>query len=84
MFNPVTTFRLRGMIITVVLGSFWSQPLFAAAAESDAPLPPDVTAVWDLEKAYRQTTSTRERICISAPRRGAVGGYRAAAGGAGE
>ena len=30
-----------------------------------APLPPGVSAVWDLSKAYRDTTPTRERICIN-------------------
>jgi beta-galactosidase/beta-glucuronidase len=28
-------------------------------------LPEGVRAVWDIEKAYRQSTSTRERICIN-------------------
>jgi len=31
----------------------------------DAPLPNGVQAVWDTDKAYRQTTPTRERICIN-------------------
>ncbi len=30
-----------------------------------ASLPPGVKAVWDVEKAYRQSTPTRERICIN-------------------
>jgi hypothetical protein len=29
------------------------------------PLPKGVSAVWDVEKAYRQSTPTRERICIN-------------------
>jgi len=37
----------------------------AVAEQSAAPLPPGVKAVWDLSKAYRQTTPTRERICIN-------------------
>jgi arginine utilization protein RocB len=28
-------------------------------------LPPGVKAVWDLSKAYRETTPTRELICIN-------------------
>jgi len=36
-----------------------------AAEKSTAPLPPGVKAVWDVEKAYRQSTPTRERICIN-------------------
>ena len=31
----------------------------------DAALPPGVKAVWDMSKAHRDTTSTRERICIN-------------------
>jgi len=32
---------------------------------SDAPLPSGVKAVWDLAKAQRETTPTRERVCIN-------------------
>src|SRR5438552_8649223 len=35
------------------------------AEEPAAPLPPDVQAVWDLDKAYREFTPTRERICLN-------------------
>ena len=34
-------------------------------AQSAAPLPQGVKAVWDMSKAYRDTTPTRERICIN-------------------
>ncbi|MFO0968680.1 MAG: hypothetical protein U0793_24245 [Gemmataceae bacterium] len=40
----------------------------AAAADAplpDAPLPPGVKAVWDLGKAQRDTTPTRERVCLN-------------------
>ena len=39
----------------------------AAVGESPSavPLPQGVKAVWDLGKAYRETTPTRERICIN-------------------
>ncbi|NIS54219.1 MAG: hypothetical protein GWN67_25860, partial [Phycisphaerae bacterium] len=30
-----------------------------------APLPKGVSAVWDIEKAYRRSTPSRERICIN-------------------
>ena len=33
--------------------------------EASVQLPKGVRAVWDVEKAYRQSTSTRERICIN-------------------
>jgi beta-galactosidase len=34
-------------------------------AQSDMPLPRGVKAVWTPDKAYRETTPTRERICIN-------------------
>jgi beta-galactosidase len=37
----------------------------ACQDRSAAQLPAGVTAVWDLSKAYRETTPTRERICIN-------------------
>lgn len=36
-----------------------------ARAQADAPLPEGVRAVWDLGKAWRETTPTRERISIN-------------------
>ena len=30
-----------------------------------APLPKSVSAVWDIDKAHRRSTPTRERICIN-------------------
>lgn len=34
-------------------------------AQVGAPLPKGVTAVWDLDRAHRKVTPTRERICIN-------------------
>jgi len=34
-------------------------------AQDDTPLPKGAKAVWDIGKAYHETTSTRERICIN-------------------
>ncbi len=34
-------------------------------AEEDAVLPAGVKAVWELDRAYRQTTPTRQRVCIN-------------------
>ncbi|MCU0913282.1 MAG: hypothetical protein MUC88_01815 [Planctomycetes bacterium] len=39
--------------------------LTANAEPSAVALPPGVKAVWDLDQAYRETTPTRERICIN-------------------
>jgi hypothetical protein len=38
---------------------------FARGDDSAAPLPPGVKAVWDLKSAWRQTTPTRERLCLN-------------------
>ena len=35
------------------------------AEEDSVPLPRNVRAVWDLSKAERETTPTRERVCIN-------------------
>jgi hypothetical protein len=36
-----------------------------SAAEDAVPLPAGVEAVWDLAKAFRESTPTRERICLN-------------------
>lgn len=35
------------------------------AAQDVAPLPPGVQAAWDLDSAYRESTPTRERVCVN-------------------
>jgi hypothetical protein len=35
------------------------------AEAKEAPLPAGVKAVWDLDKAHRDTTPTRERVCLN-------------------
>ena len=37
----------------------------APAEDGSEPLPPGVTAVWDLAKAHRETTATRERLSVN-------------------
>ena len=39
--------------------------LQGTASATDAPLPTGVKAVWDLSKAYRESTPTSERICLN-------------------
>jgi len=34
-------------------------------AQTDAPLPSGAKVVWDLDKAYREKTPTRERVCLN-------------------
>src|SRR5690349_9314504 len=42
-----------------------TKPPASAQQSSDTKLPAGVTAIWDLAKAYRESTATRERICIN-------------------
>src|SRR5262245_56866520 len=37
----------------------------AAVDDAIAPLPPGVVAVWDAGRAFRESTATREKICIN-------------------
>ncbi|MCK4374368.1 MAG: hypothetical protein KAX19_03530, partial [Candidatus Brocadiae bacterium] len=55
------------MAATCVLAALACGLLRQAAAQEDADtvLPEGVKAVWDLGKAFRQATPTRERICIN-------------------
>jgi hypothetical protein len=46
-------------ILAAALATSFAQDDFAL------PLPAGVRAVWDISKAYRETTSTREKICIN-------------------
>ncbi|MCS7238305.1 MAG: carbohydrate binding domain-containing protein [Thermoguttaceae bacterium] len=34
-------------------------------SESEAPLPPGVKVVWDVDRAWRESTPTRERVCLN-------------------
>jgi beta-galactosidase len=45
------------MLATVIPGN--------GQQEVAAPLPGDAKAVWDMSKAYRETTPTRDRICLN-------------------
>jgi len=46
----------------LIFGQASALPL---ARAEDAPLPKGVKAVWGLDKAYRQKTATRQRICLN-------------------
>ena len=35
------------------------------AAQTDAPLPDGVKAVWNLDKAFREKSATREQVCLN-------------------
>ena len=60
----LTFFRARAARLVlpfVVVGVVHAQ----AAAVSSVQLPPGVQAVWEPDKAYHETTATRERICLN-------------------
>jgi hypothetical protein len=64
-----------GLAPLILLAASAGQRAWAAAPE--VPLPAGVKAVWDPDKAYRQTTPTRERVCLNGlwrwqPARGAA------------
>lgn len=48
--------------VTILL---WMICLNIAIASSEAQLPQGVKAVWNIEKAYRETTPTQESICLN-------------------
>jgi hypothetical protein len=50
---------LAALLNTIVIFSF------DCRAQADGVLPAGVKPVWDLSRAYREATSTRERICIN-------------------
>lgn len=39
--------------------------MILCVSQADAQLPGGVKAVWDSEKAYREKTATRERVCLN-------------------
>lgn len=57
-----TTPRL-GANLLVLLGTIVAAG--PAAAQAEVALPPGVKAVWDLDKAHREKTPTRERVCLN-------------------
>ena len=56
--------RRRPSFVAALLLVSTAASLFTAEPEV-APLPPGVRAVWDLDRAFREATPTRERICIN-------------------
>src|SRR6267142_1089662 len=60
----------RSLLLNSFLGLLTTHALPGPTAAqqpkvSDAPLPPGVKAVWDLDKAYREKSPTRERVCLN-------------------
>ncbi|MHB9047874.1 MAG: hypothetical protein ACYC35_18190, partial [Pirellulales bacterium] len=57
--------RVGIVVVSILWNLVASNAPVSAAASDPAPLPAGVKAVWDLQKAYRQTTPTRERVSIN-------------------
>lgn len=56
---------LRPVSLAAVLYVMMVASVSVCQDQSAAPLPPGVKAAWDMSKAYRETTPTRQRICIN-------------------
>ena len=61
----MTTTRPLLSLIPVFLIVFAAINNCAAEADAPVPLPDGVKAVWDLEKASREKSPTRERVCLN-------------------
>ncbi len=57
--------RYRWVWIAVALCLVFQVKAQRCEAQSDALLPAGVRAVWDSARAYRETTATRERVCLN-------------------
>jgi hypothetical protein len=61
--HDMTTNRAPLLVLAVWLAA--GAAAATCVAEADAPLPGGVKAVWDLDKAWREKTPTRERVCLN-------------------
>src|SRR5437867_727992 len=61
--STLSRWRAWTSAFLLLLGSL---PVRSRAADyAEAPLPPGVRAVWNLDKAHRDKTATRERVCLN-------------------
>ncbi len=56
---------LRPHVVLATVGWVLAAAAGGCRAQSAVPLPEGVRAVWDMGSAWRETTPTRERICIN-------------------
>lgn len=58
-----------GLFILVFVGLLYASPLaIPSVLPVDSALPSGVKVVWDLDKAYREKTATRERVSLNGRR----------------
>lgn len=63
--NPTTTEKHVDRRDLLVAGGLAIAGLVVADESATSTLPAGVRPVWDIEKAHRETTATRERICLN-------------------
>lgn len=67
--SSLLSVRIRGGGWMLLVGAWLLAAMLSFGhiygATVDTGLPPGVAAVWDISKAYRETTPTRERICLN-------------------
>ena len=63
--DTITGMKSRRIVFAVILCFLAAAKPGNCAEPVAAPLPQDVKAVWDVSKAYRETTPTRERVCLN-------------------
>ena len=57
--------RCTRRIVLLAAGLIGSALALPCPAQTDAPLPAGVRAEWSLDKAWREATPTRERVCLN-------------------
>ena len=55
----------QAILVILAAGLILATAATPAASQTEAPLPSGVKAVWDLDKAWREKTPTRERVCLN-------------------
>ncbi len=64
--SDVPTTKLPSVLLLALAWAMLALPSPAGAQEPSAvALPPGVKAVWDADRAFHETTPTRERLCIN-------------------
>lgn len=58
------------LISAILLSTAIEGSSYTSRAQGSVQLPRTVKAVWDIEKAYREKTATRERVCLNGLCRG--------------
>lgn len=63
--RPILRSKIPWRPILAGLGVWLATACVAVQAQFETALPPGVKVVWDLDKAYRTATPSRERVCLN-------------------